>query len=160
MLRRSAFALVAMTAVLTGCPRNGDREVAPETVGVAPTDDPGAMPAAAQTVDLEPVAGEAVEARAVVIPVGHQSQVTIHLRRAAPNTSYTAHLMIGSCAQPGPTTADLQPVVTDAAGTGTSQIVIDVPPEIIINGNHLVELRAANGRDGVRAACGDIPPTP
>jgi hypothetical protein len=51
-------------------------------------------------------------------------------------------------------------VVTDAAGTGTSQIVIDVPPEIIINGNHLVELRAANGRDGVRVACGDIPPTP
>jgi len=160
MPQRKLIAVAVLAVVLAACPRDGDREVAPGTVAVAPTDDPGAVPGAAQTVDLAPAQGQGISAQAVILPVGHQNQVTVHVRQARPNRSYTAHVMTGSCDQPGPTAADLQPVVTDAAGAGTSQIVVDMATENILNGNHLVQLRTDNGRDGVPVACGAIPAHP
>jgi hypothetical protein len=160
-MKISAFAAIVAAGLATAaCPGTREPEVAPDTVVVAPPNDPGAMPHAAQTVDLAPMAGETVSAQAVVLPVGVQTQVTVHIRQAAPNTPLTAHVMTGSCEQPGPTAADLQPVVTDAGGIGTSQIVVDIPPEAIINGNHLVQLRRGNGRDGIPIACGEIPAHP
>jgi hypothetical protein len=156
----SLLALAGAVLVTAACPRDREPEVAPDTVAVAPHNDPGAMPEAAQTVDLQPVGGENISAQAVVLPVGVQTQVTVHVRQAPPNTPLTAHVMTGSCDQLGPTAADLQPVVTDAGGLGTSQIVIDMPTEIVINGNHVVQLRRGNGRDGIPVACGQIPAHP
>lgn len=160
-MKISTVAAVATAVIVTAaCPRDREPEVAPDTVVVAPPNDPGAMPHAAQTVDLVPVQGETVSAQAVVLPVGVQTQLTVHIRQAPPNTPITAHLMTGRCEQPGPTAADLQPVVTDAAGMGTSQIVIDIPPQAAVNGNHLVQLRRGNGRDGIPIACGQVPAHP
>jgi hypothetical protein len=152
---RSGAVLVAVLA-LAACPRNGDREVTPETIAVAPVDDPGAMPEAAQTIPLTPYPGQTVQAEAVMIPVGVQSQFTVHVRQAPPNTSLTAHVMVRGCDDPGAVVADLQPVMTDAAGEGTSRIVVDLSPETVINGNHLVQLRGSNGREGIPVACGQI----
>jgi hypothetical protein len=157
MRTRTLLLLIPLVVVAAACPRNGDREVTPDAVAVMPPDDPGAMPAAARSVELVPLPGNDLRAEAVILPVGVQSQVTVHVFQASPNTVLTAHVMSGSCEQPGPTAVDLQPVQTDPTGTGTSRIAIDIPHAALNNGNHLVQLRRQNGRDGVPAACGQIP---
>lgn len=149
--------VLVLVLVLVGCRRNGDREVTPDAVSLAPPTDPAAMPQAAQSAPLQPVGGGGLAGEAVVIPIGIQSQVTVHVRGGPPNEPVTAHLMTGGCAQPGPVAADLQPVITDARGDGTSQIAIDLPAETVLNGNHSVELRRGNGREGVPVACGELP---
>jgi hypothetical protein len=156
----SIGAVLTLSLVVTACPRDDQREVAPDTAALAPHRDPGAVPAAAQTIELAPLPGGDVSGQANFIPVGAQSQISIHVHQAPPNTSVTAHVVTGSCQQPGPTAADLQPVVTDAAGMGTSEMVVNIRPEIIINGNHVVQLRRANGREGIPVACGEIPAHP
>jgi hypothetical protein len=156
---RSGATLVAVL-LFAACPRNGDREVTPDAVAVAPVHDPGAVPEATQSIPLEPYAGEAVRAEAVLVPVGVQTQFSIHVHQGPPNTSLTAHVLIRDCEQPGPLAADLQPVFTDAAGQGSSQIVVDLAADVVVNGNHVVQLRRANGREGIPVACGQIPAHP
>jgi hypothetical protein len=155
-MRKIAIPLL-VALVAAGCPRNGDREVAPDTVGLAPPDDPAAMPEVAQTVELVPLAGEPVRAESVLLPIGTQTQVTVHVHQGPANTSLTAHVITGRCDAPGPLVADLQPVVTDAAGQGMSQIAVDFDADVLANGNHLVQLRRGNGREGMPVACGEIP---
>lgn len=46
--------------------------------------------------------------------------VKLALSGLAPNSSHPVHIHKGSCAQQGPVLQGLQPVVTDAAGNGTS----------------------------------------
>jgi hypothetical protein len=156
----SVAKVIGLVLVVAACPRERDPEVPPEVEAVAPAHDPGALPEAAQTIPLEPLPGEVLSAEAVIVPVGTQTQITVLIHEGPPGTSITAHLVTGTCQQPGPTTADLQPVTTDAVGQGTSQIVVDTAPEVVVNGNHLVQLRRENGRAGVPAACGEIPAHP
>jgi hypothetical protein len=159
MRRLSVVAMLAGSILLAACPRNGDREVAPDTVVLAPPDDPAALPHAAQTVPLNPVEGVQISAEAVVLPIGIQSQITVHVRDAPPNTPLPAHVHTRTCADPGPLAADLEPVLTDAAGLGTSRTAVDIPPDLIINGNHILILRRGSP-DGPVLACGQIPPHP
>jgi hypothetical protein len=151
---------MALALLVAACPGSPDAEVARDTAAVAPHQDPGAVPEAAQTVELAPQGGETVAAEARIVPVGVQSQVTVQVRQAPPNTSLTAHVVTGTCEQAGPTAADLQPLVTDANGVGSSQIVVDLGSEVLLNGNHAVQIRRGNGRDGIVAACGAIPAHP
>jgi hypothetical protein len=159
MYRLPVVAILAGALLLAACPRNGEQEVAPDTVVLAPPTDPAAMPRAARTVPLDPLAGAEISAQAVIIPVGVQSQITVHVRNGPPNTPLPAHLHTRSCDDPGPLAADLEPVLTDAGGLGTSRTVVDVAPDQIINGNFIVILRHDDPRGPV-LACGQIPPHP
>jgi hypothetical protein len=133
--------------------------VTPDTIVVAPPADPAAAPEAAQTVELVPARGVDVSAQAVIIPVGAASQVSVHVRDGPANAPLTAHVLTGSCDAPGPMAADLEPVLTDAGGFGSSRTPVSIPPEQIVNGNHLV-LLTRGGVEGRVLACGEIPAHP
>jgi hypothetical protein len=152
-----ALAAAAATIPLAACPVDSrEGEVTPDTVMVAPTDDPGALPEAARTLVLAPAPGVTIEAEAVVMPVGASTQISVHVREGPPNSPLVARVMTGTCDAPGPLAADLEPVLTDAAGFGSSRTPVGIPVAQVANGNHLV-LLTEGGPNGRRLACGRIP---
>jgi hypothetical protein len=160
-MRNRHVGLLTLIALLVACPRDREPELARDTLdaapqAVTPAHDPGARPEAARTIELAPLSGEALSAEAAIVPIGVQTQITVHVRQAPPNTSLTAHVVTGTCERPGPMAADLQPIVTDGGGMGTGRIVVDLSPEVIVNGNHSIQLRRQNGQEGIAVACGEI----
>lgn len=161
LLRARRWSVLPLLLLASGCPRDGQPEVAPpDTLAVVSPRDEAAVPEAAKTVELQPLAGEALTAQATLVPIATRTQVTVQVLQGPPNTGLTAHLLTGSCEQPGAVAADLQPLTTDAAGQGRSETVVDLDPAQVLNGNHIMQLRRENGRAGVPAACGAIPAHP
>jgi|GEM_PF-6590195 len=156
-MRRSLVLLVLLAAA---CGGTDDPTIRADTAGIVPTDDPGAMPEAMQGLSLQPAEGQSLDAQVVVVPVGVQSQVSVHVRRGPADASLIALIRSGSCAEPGAEVADLQPVRTDGTGDGTSQVVVDLEAHVLRSGTHVIELRTDVSPAGFVLACGSLAGAP
>ncbi len=158
MKRPRIALLVCLVLSTTACPSpERAREPAADTAALAPPRDGGAVPEVAQTISLQPAPGAQIAAEAVVLPIGVETRVTFTVHQAPANVTILGHLRSGSCDEPGPVVADLQPITTDRAGVAESRIVVGVPFGIVASGNHIVQLvQETEGADQV-VACGEVP---
>jgi hypothetical protein len=152
--------LLLCLILAAACGGTDDRAASEDPAAIVPTEDPGALPEAMQGVSLQPAEGQSLDAQVVIVPVGVQSQVSVHVRRGPQDASLVALIRSGSCAEPGPEVADLQPVRTDASGDGSSQIVIDLEAHHLRSAAHVVELRTDVAPAGQAVACGSLAGSP
>jgi hypothetical protein len=148
--------MLAMVAALTGACGDPDRDIAPDdTTHVAPaTPAPTAVLDSAITVAMEPLDGSGYTGTVHVEADGERTLLTVVLRGAADGI-HPGHLRVGRCAQPGDSMERMQPVVTDDTGVGEALTVVDRPAATLLDGNHIVTFRAADGSAAV--ACGELP---
>jgi hypothetical protein len=70
---------------------------------------------------------------------------------------HQGHIHSGTCAQRGGAVVPLEPITTDASGTGEATSTVDVPLETVANGQHIVVYHEAGGSPGASVVCADIP---
>lgn len=106
-------------------------------------------------VSLMAMNNSGVTGEATLTAQGEQTQVMLRVTGAPPNGMHPAHIHQGTCENQGPVAAPLQSVTADASGTGTSTSTVSVPLATVMNGQHYVQVHAANG--GQPVACGNVP---
>jgi methionine-rich copper-binding protein CopC len=98
---------------------------------------------------------------------GHRTEVTVTLSGLAPGTSHMTHVHMGvacsdNASELGSHLADLQNVVADASGHGTSVTQIDVAFATVASGENKIVSHTgaspATDADKVPIVCGAIPP--
>jgi hypothetical protein len=148
--------LLAVVAVLAGACGDRDRDGAPDdtTDGAPVTTAPAAVLDSAITVAMEPLDGSGYAGTVHVEADGERTLLTVVLRGATDGI-HQGNLRVGRCAQPGDSLERMQPVVTDATGAGEALTVVDRPAGTLLDGNHVVTFRAADGSAAV--ACGELP---
>jgi ABC-type glycerol-3-phosphate transport system substrate-binding protein len=117
---------------------------------------PDSAPHDTMRVALAAVNASGITGDAVVSGSGSGAQVVLTLRGAKAAGTHQAHVHSGTCAQPGPPVAPLQPVTVDASGTGSSTSTIDVGMAALMDGGHIVSAHEAGGNPGAMIACGRI----
>jgi hypothetical protein len=149
--------VLSVAVALAGACGGGDGDAASnETVEAAPvtTAAPAALDSAV-TVALQPLDGAGYSGTLRVEADGERTLLTATLRGAADGI-HPGHLQAGRCPQPGPSLERMQPVVTDGAGVGEALTVVDRPAGTLLDGNHVVTFRAADGSAVI--VCGELPP--
>jgi hypothetical protein len=151
------FVLTLAVALAGACSDSAGDAARDEPVEAAPVT--SAAPAAAAldsaiTVALEPLGGAGYSGTLRVEADGERTLLTATLRGAADGI-HQGHLQAGRCPQPGASLERMQPVVTDAAGVGEALTVVDRPAGTLLDGNHVVTFRAADGSAAI--VCGELP---
>jgi len=127
---------------------------------VAPATDPGPapMPATAPgmgaTIPLQPVGGSAFGGEVMIEDRGNQSEVMVRLTGTPGNTTHNGHIHSGRCDGIGGVVMPLQPITTDANGTGSMTTTVELAPMAVMDGRHIVVYHDAAGGP---AACAEIP---
>jgi hypothetical protein len=80
--------------------------------------------------------------------------VMVRLTGTPGNTSHNGHIHSGRCDSIGGVVQPLQPITTDAAGTGTMTTTVDLPPMAVMDGQHVIVYHTVAGPPG---ACAEIP---
>jgi hypothetical protein len=70
------------------------------------------------------------------------------------NTTHNGHIHSGRCDSVGGVVQPLQPISTDAAGTGTMTTTVDLAPMTVMDGQHVIVYHSVPGPP---AACAEIP---
>jgi hypothetical protein len=132
--------------------------------GVAVRDTPGAAMITptpdALRVPLQPVGESGITGEVTLREVGGQSSVQFTVLDAPANSVLEVHIHQGSCAQPGPVAAHLDPIITDPAGLGTSVTTVELPIATLADGEHYAEAHEPGDTEdqpGATLACADIP---
>jgi hypothetical protein len=158
-----AAATLACALVLTGCPDGsgagdamaGDTLPAPPPVADA---QPGVPPG--QDVVLAAREGSGVTGAATVMPQGAVTVIAASVQNAPPNAVLPVRLHTGTCADEGVVRTDLEPIRTDARGTGTMQATVELPAHQIMTGQHYIHVFQALDEPNRGLACGDLPARP
>jgi hypothetical protein len=148
--------MLTLAVGLAGACGGSDGDAArDETVEAAPaTPAATAAPDSVITVTLGPLDGAGYSGTLHVEADGERTLLTATLRGAADGI-HQGHLQAGRCAQPGASLERMQPVVTDGAGVGEALTVVDRPAGTLLDGNHVVTFRAADGSAVI--VCGELP---
>lgn len=107
-----------------------------------------------QTATMVPVQNSGVGGDATITDRGEQTEILVRLTGTPANGSHPGHVHTGTCAAIGSVVQALQPITTDATGTGTMTTTITIPAMTIMNGQHVV---VYHGDGGTPVACADIP---
>lgn len=120
---------------------------------------PATTPAAGVTADIEPLDGATVSGLVTVAPAatGTGSAVTVMLRGVAAPGVHQGHIHGGTCAERTGALVPLEPVTTDASGSGTSTATVDLPLATLTDGQHIIVYHEAGGSPGASIACAQIP---
>lgn len=108
-------------------------------------------------VTLNPVGGSGVSGDMSATASGGGVTVMVSLRGAKGAGTHQGHVHTGTCDALGGVVAPLQPVTTDAGGSGSSTSTVSVPVATLMNGQHVVSYHEAGGNPGKSVACGAIP---
>lgn len=132
-------------ALLAACAR--DRSARPDAAAPpsAPADSLAMMGHGAA---LNPVgaASETLGGDVLVVPApGGGAQVTVSVRGAVPGATLAPALHTGTCADDRGTAAPLAPVRITADGTGAAAAAVQLPPRILLDGDHFVQAADASG---------------
>jgi hypothetical protein len=158
ILKMGAVAGIALT--LAACPDTTRDTVTMDDPAVAPTAEaPAAPPAAAETANLEPLAGSGVTGQVQVTPRDNDTHIVLMLQNAPPSESIGSRVHSGTCENPGPEIARLDAVSTDDMGTGRSETNVGHAPHLIMDGNHIVAVHrpGADPERDLPIACATIP---
>ena len=118
----------------------------------------GLLSAAVTSLNTSGVTG-----RVDVFPVdgGTKTRVDVILSGLAPDSMHAGHIHEASTCFEGPHVADLNTIMANAAGVGSSSTIVDEAFSHIASGEHNVLYHAADGANpGVPIACGLIPAQP
>jgi hypothetical protein len=151
-----------LAALLAACPQERtetdtvflDDPMTPGQEGVAPaptmTPEPMAMSESAQLQELQ---GSGIGGDVVVTARGAQTEVTVRLTNAPPNSTLPGHIHSGTCQNIGGVVQGLEPITTDATGAGTMTATASVQPMTAMDGQHIIVYHSA----GAPATCAAIP---
>jgi hypothetical protein len=123
-------ALATLPLVLAAC---GDRDTADDTwtdpgLTTTPAPDAGATAdTREETVNLQEVAGSGINGEARLRQMGGQTEVMVRVENAGPNQTLNGGVHHGTCEMPGDRVAELQPITTDAQGTGQAISTVNIP---------------------------------
>jgi hypothetical protein len=157
-----ALLALPVALLLAGCPGE-ERQVDEPFVTEAPQPgtpgtDPGmtAVPGAmqGQTAQMQPIGDSNVRGEITVTDRGEtQTEVMVRLTGAPAGTRHPGHVHSGTCDSIGGVVQPLEPIETDAAGTGTMTATLDLPPMQLMDGQHVV---VYHGAGGAPVTCGQI----
>jgi hypothetical protein len=151
-----------LVVMLAACPRDTTQD------DVVITDDPATpapemqMPGAApqpdqmtmHTAQVQEVQGSGVSGAVTVTERGAQTEFSVQLTGAPANGTLQGHVHSGTCANIGDVVRPLEPITTDAAGTGTTTATVDLAPMAAMDGQHVV---VYHGEGGTPIACAEVP---
>jgi hypothetical protein len=155
--------LFAGTLVLAGCPgERGAGEAIPRDTLPAPPPvaDPQPGVPAEEQVHLDPRTGSTVAGTAMITPREAETVVVVSIQAAPPNATLPVRLHTGQCEDEGAERAALDPVRTDAAGTGRTEFTVPLPAHEILTGQHYIQVYEARGELHRGLSCGNIPARP
>ncbi|MQA90603.1 MAG: hypothetical protein GEU90_10265 [Gemmatimonas sp.] len=152
--------LVLALAACAGDADVGDDGLVDETEVVTPIEEPQtaetpAMEVAEETSAFQPLQDSGVTGEATITPQDQQTQVMVQLTGASGAGEHPGHLHSGSCDDVGGVVQPLEPVTTDASGTGSMTATVAMPPMTAMDGQHIVVYHAAGG--GPPITCAPIP---
>jgi hypothetical protein len=137
-------ALPATLLLLTACPEVDETREAIE--GDDPAPPTTALPPATgepETFAIVPESGETIGGEVQVAPaLDGESQIGIEVRGAPSNASIRPAVHEGTCTEPGPPVAPLDLVYVDGEGRGASTTELQMQPEQLMDGRHVVVLAA------------------
>lgn len=107
-----------------------------------------------QTATMTPVGNSGVGGDATITDRGEQTEILVRLTGTPANGTHPGHVHTGTCASIGSVAQALEPISTDATGTGTMTTTVTIPPMTLMNGQHVV---VYHGAGGTPVACADIP---
>jgi hypothetical protein len=94
----------------------------------------------------------------VLTPMHPDVRVDLVVHGARPHATKSVHVHSGRCDVPGPAVEPLEPIWMDGRGSGASSATAEVPPAVLFDEPHSIELyQADRGDDGTPVACADIP---
>jgi hypothetical protein len=134
---------------------DGFIDTPPATAPATPADTPPAS-MAAMSADFAPVDNSGASGTIRVSESGSGTQIVAMLNGAGEGV-HQGHIHAGTCAQPGSPVTPLEPVTTDATGSGQATSTVDIPASTVMNGQHIVMYHAAGGSPGAAIACAAIP---
>jgi len=135
-------ALPATLLLLTGCPEvdetreaiEGDEPAPPRTALPPPVGEP-------QTFAIVPETGERIAGEVQVgEAIDGESQIGIEVRGAPPTATLRPAVHQGSCTEPGPPVVPLDLIYVDGQGLGASTTQLQMTPEQLTDGRHVVLL--------------------
>lgn len=106
-----------------------------------------------QTVQLQPLNDSGITGEATVTDRGTQTEVLVRLTGAPANSEHPGHIHSGTCSSVGGVVQPLEPITTDAAGTGSATATVDMAPATIMDGQHIVVYHSG----GPPATCAEVP---
>jgi hypothetical protein len=135
----------------------GAEVMPPATEPAATTPPPGgaAMAAAPQTASFQATGDSGVTGEATITPRDQQLEVMVRLTGASGAGEHPGHIHSGTCDNIGGVVQPLQPITTDASGSGTMTATVDMAPMTVMNGQHVISYHAAGG--GPTITCAPIP---
>jgi hypothetical protein len=153
---KAATSITALAVLLlaAGCgQQEAAQEPTSETVAMDPNMDHG--PAGmGQTAQLEPVNDSGIAGEATVTDRGTESEIMVRLTGAPANSTHPGHIHQGTCAAIGTVVQPLQPITTDATGTGTMTTSVAIAAITLGDGQHII---VYHGEGGAPATCAQIP---
>jgi hypothetical protein len=145
-------ALPATLLLLTACPELEETREAIE--GEEPAPPRTALPPATgepETFAIVPERGETIGGEVQVAPaLDGESQIGIEVRGAPPNATIRPAVHEGSCREPGPPVVPLDLVYVNGEGFGASTTELQMQPEDLMDGRHVVILAADFAADDTR----------
>jgi hypothetical protein len=165
-MRLSRFILgLPLVALLAGCGDDArDQDLVftdTETTTPATETPPTAAPAPgapagemAQSAELRELQGSGVGGDVTVRDRGTQTEVMVRLTGTPANSTHPGHIHSGTCDAIGGVVQALEPINTDATGTGTMTATVDVQPMTMMDGQHVV---VYHGAGGTPVACAQVP---
>ena len=146
MRRKGLLVFAALALVLAGC---GD-----DNAGQLDHDEPAQL-----RLDIDQLndSGESGTVTLFFLP-GRQTQVTVELDGAPPDTAQPAHIHKGTCDELDPKPAyGLLPIKADRTGVGRSVTRIPVGLEELEAGGYAINIHRSAESPDVYVACGNIP---
>lgn len=155
MTRAKLWALAGLPVLLVGC--GGGQDAAVEEMpdmAITDTAEPMEMGAMATTVTLQPTQDSGVTGEGTLTPQGAEMQVMVRLTGLTEGGEHPGHIHSGTCDAVGPVVVPLQPITGGADGTGTMTATVQVDPNTVLAGQHVIQYHQAGGGPGI--TCGDI----
>lgn len=156
--------LPVLLAGLVACAADNDEDdVALEGVEDSMAMEPAPMPEAGldqppggvgETAQFEELAGSGVAGEATVANRGGQSEIMVRLTGAPADSEHPGHLHTGRCDAIGGVVQPLEPIQTDSLGTGSMTAEVELAPEAVMDGQHIVVYHGTGGRP---ITCANLP---
>jgi DNA-binding NarL/FixJ family response regulator len=111
-----------------------------------------------QRIGLRDLDRTGIRGEVVLTPMHPDVRVDLVVHGARPHATKSVHVHSGRCDVPGPAVEPLEPIWMDGRGSGASSATAEVPPAVLFDEPHSIELyQADRGDDGTPVACADIP---
>jgi hypothetical protein len=121
------FALAVIPAMLIACGTD-DTETDDTWTDPGLTEQPAAeRDAREETVGLNEIGDSGVGGEVEIRESGDQAHVATRIEDGGPNVSYNGGIYRGTCEAPGERVAQLEPVQTQADGTGQAMSMVQIP---------------------------------